>query len=204
MGEETVLAILIFPYVHEYLKKTGFYSALEKLTGVKMVQLPPTVRTIGKRIVKEALEEEGYTPDRAKKIDKIDSVKQVVGPISGTVQVTADQQAYTVIDTSQVAKVANLPHELVGSIDLGDFVSKAPDSAYVVIEWIVDGLTYIKETFYKSDLVDEPLVLIPGGRRALKSHVIKITFYGSGASSSNPINVNYGFTLDVGFLPITP
>ena len=204
MGEEILYYMTLFPYIYDYLKKKGFFDALQKVTGLRMPEFPTTVRVIGKRVVKEALTEQGYTKERAEKIDKVESIKQVVGPVTGSVDVTADETEITLIDTSTISLVTNKPHELMGSIDVSDFVAKAPDGAQIEIRWYVDGILYIRDSFYKEDLVDEKQIVIPGGRRAHKHHKITIVLHGSGASDTNPITLNYGFSFDVGFLPIAP
>ena len=168
-----------------------------------MPEFPP----VGREGAKKALIELGYTKERAQKIDTIEQYSKAsmvtVGPLTNTLQVTADDKEFVVVDTSQLAIVNQKPHGLFGWIDVSDFVAKAPDSATVRVIWIIDGKVKYDVTFSKSDFAEEPYIYLLE-RRGISYHIIKLITSGSGASETNPINFPYGFTLTAGLFPIPP
>lgn len=168
-----------------------------------MPEFPP----VGYEGAKEALISLGYTKERAQKIDTIEQYSKAayvhVGPISGQIQVTADDTQYTVIDTSQLAIVNARPHGLFGWIDVSEFVNKAPNGATFRLIWIIDGKVKYDVTFTKEDFAEEPYIYLLE-RRGISYHKIIIVTSGTGASSENPFTYPYGFTITAGLFPIPP
>ena len=164
----------------------------------------PTFPRTGVEAALAALYRVGLTPERVQKIDKIEAADLHLQPISDTLQVTADGQEYTVVDTSQLAIVNNLPHGIAGWIDVSDFVSKVTDpNASITVKWIIDGRVVYQDTFYLSDFTEEPYIYFLE-RRAIRYHKITITLNNSGASDTNPINFEFAFDIRAGLLPIPP
>lgn len=163
----------------------------------------------GVKAVKTGLEELGYTADRAQKIDNIQQFVEAgvvhVGPIEGTLQITADGQDFTLIDTRNIAKVNNVPHGLFGWLDASEFqaLGATNPNAQMIVKWFVDGKLYVQSTFYPADF-DVEQILYFLERRAIKYHLILIQLQGSGANAQSPINLPYSLTLAAGLLPLPP
>lgn len=167
---------------------------------------PPTFVDVGKKVVKEALEEQGVTVERMQKIDEIDkstkAIPQIVGPFSDVLSITADDTEFVVIDTSQIEKVANLPHGLTGWLDMSNFAVLGPEASIEVI-WIIDNIKYRHVTYTPADFEKEP-VLFFLTRRAYLFHKIILITHNTGVTPDKPLQIPYYFTLDTGFLPIPP
>lgn len=164
----------------------------------------PTFPLVGLEGALAALYQVGLTPERVKKIDKIEAADLHIQPITGQLQVTADGQEVTVVDTSQLAIVNNLPHGLAGWLDVSDFISKVTNAdATITVKWIIDGVVVYQHTFQLADFTEEPYIYFLE-RRAVRYHKITITLQNSGASDTNPISFNYAFDIRAGLLPIPP
>ena len=125
-----------------------------------------------------------------------------LAPIAQSVNITADGQEITVIDTSQIEIVNNKPHTLMGWIDMSNFAALAqsnPD-ATIEVRWYVDGKLYRVGTYSPSDFQDEPLLLFLE-RAATKFHKVTVIAQNTGASDQNPLTLDYSFEIRAAFQP---
>ena len=123
-------------------------------------------------------------------------------PVTQTVQVTADDQEVTVIDTSQMAMINNKPHTLSGWIDMSNFAALAQTApnAEVEVRWYVDGKLYRRGVFTPDDFSTEPLLLFLE-RMAVRYHKVTIITRNTGASDTNPLNFDYSFEIKAALQP---
>lgn len=125
-----------------------------------------------------------------------------LAPVAQSVQITADGQEVTVIDTSQFEIINDKPHTLMGWIDMSNFAALAssnPD-ATIEVRWYIDGKLYRVGIFSPSDFQNEPLLLFLE-RAATRYHKVTVITQNTGASSQNPLTLDYSFEIRAAFQP---
>lgn len=145
-------------------------------------------------------------PDVTQQIEETNRIAKAsiihLAPVAQSVQITADGQEVTVIDTSQFEIINDKPHTLMGWIDMTNFAALASSNPNATIEvrWYIDGKLYRIGTFTPDNFQDESLLLFLE-RAAVRYHKITVITQNTGASTNNPLTLDYSFEIRAAFQP---